>query len=568
MPMPNSNDRHTLADLRQMQSLPLEIKIRMTERRIRDWVSYWGEDGVYVSFSGGKDSTVLLDICRKLYPNIVAVFSDTGLEFPEIREFVKTKENVVWVKPELTFKKVIEKCGYPCISKEQAEWIHRIRGNSSGAIQKAFYGINLNGTPTRFKISEQWKFMLNAPFDIGAGCCKEMKKKPINKYAKETGRVPIVGTMAAESSLRTSTWLKYGCNAFDNKKATSAPLSFWTDSDIWEYVIAEDEAETVRRIYREYLAGIPVPQICRELEADGITTKRGSVQWRPNAVLGILRNEKYTGNAILGKTFKPDVLSKRRMKNTGQSPMYYAENTHPAIITQEMFDMAQAEMQRRRDEKDTAVGTSRYTSKYPLSGLLVCGTCGHRLRRHVRTVGSGKRVAAWGCTNRISNGRAVCDSHHINEDVLERTIRAAFDGMDDVLDVIEESCAEVLEVDNHAEMEHVQQDIITIQEAVLALHKAQQQGAVSEMDYEIKIASYSQQMDELQERQRELKATAGRFAEVKYWMDTFKEHVHSGEKMDISDAVVLRQLTGRIVVYDDRLEIHLRIGGTLEQKYL
>ena len=106
--MPNSNNRHTLADLRQMQSLPLEIKISMTERRIRDWVSYWGEDGVYVSFSGGKDSTVLLDICRKLYPNIVAVFSDTGLEFPEIREFVKTKENVVWVKPELTFKKVIE----------------------------------------------------------------------------------------------------------------------------------------------------------------------------------------------------------------------------------------------------------------------------------------------------------------------------------------------------------------------------------------------------------------------------------------------------------------------------
>ena len=284
-------------------------------------------------------------------------------------------------------------------------------------------------------------------------------------------------------------------------------------------------------------------------------------------MLGILKNEKYTGNAILGKTFKPDVLSKRRMKNTGQSPMYYAENTHPAIITQEMFDMAQAEMQRRRDEKDTAVGSSRYTSKYPLGGLLVCGTCGHRLRRHVRTVGSGKRVAAWGCTNRISNGRSVCDSHHINEDVLERTIRAAFDGMDDVLDVVEESCAEVLEADNHVELEQVQQEIITIQEAVLALHKAQQQGAVSEMDYEIKIASYSQQMDELQERQRDLKATAGRFAEVKYWMDAFKEHIHNGEKMDTTDAVMIRQLTDRIVVYDDRLEIHLRIGGTLEQAY-
>ena len=159
----------------------------------------------------------------------------------------------------------------------------------------------------------------------------------------------------------------------------------------------------VRRIFREYIAGIPVPQICKGLEADGIKTKRGSAQWHTNAVLGIIKNEKYTGNAILGKTFKPDVLSKKRQKNTGQVPMYYAENTHPAIIDQALFDMAQAEMQRRLEEKDAAVGTSRYTSKYPFSGMLVCGTCGHRLRRHVRTVGSGKRVPAWGCANRISN---------------------------------------------------------------------------------------------------------------------------------------------------------------------
>lgn len=177
-----------------------------------------------------------------MYPNIVAVYSDTGLEFPEIREFVKTKDNVVWVRPELTFRKVIEKCGYPCISKEQAEWIHRIRLGQKNTrdIQKYFYGIRTNGQPSRFKISERWKFMLNAPFDIGAGCCNEMKKKPIAKYAKETGRVPIVGTMACESSLRTSNWLRYGCNAYDNKKATSAPLSFWTDADIWEYIRTYD----------------------------------------------------------------------------------------------------------------------------------------------------------------------------------------------------------------------------------------------------------------------------------------------------------------------------------------
>ena len=236
--MEEIKSKHTLAELRQLQALPLDLKIKKTELRIREWVNHWGVDGVYVSFSGGKDSTVLLDICRRLYPEIVAVYSDTGLEFPEIREFVKTKENVVWVKPELTFRQVIQKCGYPCISKEQAEWIHRIRLGQKNTydIQKYFYGIRTNGEPSRFKIAERWKYMLNAPFDVGAGCCMEMKKKPINKYAKETGRVAIVGTMASESALRTSNWIRYGCNAFDNKKAISAPMSFWTDDDVWEYI--------------------------------------------------------------------------------------------------------------------------------------------------------------------------------------------------------------------------------------------------------------------------------------------------------------------------------------------
>ena len=83
--MEETKSKHTMSELRQLQALPLDLKIKKTELRIREWVDYWGVDGVYVSFSGGKDSTVLLDICRRLYPGIVAVFSDTGLEFPEIR---------------------------------------------------------------------------------------------------------------------------------------------------------------------------------------------------------------------------------------------------------------------------------------------------------------------------------------------------------------------------------------------------------------------------------------------------------------------------------------------------
>ena len=110
-------------ELRLLQALPLELKIEKTKARIREWVNYYGVDGVYVSFSGGKDSTVLLHLVRQLYPNIKAVFSDTGLEFPEIREFVKTIDNVDWIKPKKTFKQIILEKGYPLFSKEIAETI-------------------------------------------------------------------------------------------------------------------------------------------------------------------------------------------------------------------------------------------------------------------------------------------------------------------------------------------------------------------------------------------------------------------------------------------------------------
>ena len=113
--------KHTLQELKQWQALPLNIKVLMTKDRIRQWIKEYGEDGVYVSFSGGKDSTVLLHMVRENYPKVPAVFVDTGLEYPEIRNFVKTFDNVEWLRPKLTFKQVIEKYGYPFISKEVSE---------------------------------------------------------------------------------------------------------------------------------------------------------------------------------------------------------------------------------------------------------------------------------------------------------------------------------------------------------------------------------------------------------------------------------------------------------------
>ena len=118
-------------ELRLIQNYPLELKIMKTKQRIREWVSEYGVDGVYVSFSGGKDSTVLLHIVREVYPNIKALYIDTGLEYPEVKQFVKTWDNVDIIRPKMNFKQVIEKYGYPVISKEQSQYIYQYRNAKS-----------------------------------------------------------------------------------------------------------------------------------------------------------------------------------------------------------------------------------------------------------------------------------------------------------------------------------------------------------------------------------------------------------------------------------------------------
>lgn len=279
--------KHTVKELQQKQFLPLKMKISMTEELISDWVREFGKDGVFVSFSGGKDSTVLLDIARNLYPDIKGVFFDTGLEYPEIRNFVEQFENIDWVRPEMTFKQVVDTYGYPFISKETADVVWRAKryldkiptGNCNSAeLQKLTELITSGKVPEIIKnkrsISEaienvavqkmlgifksdglstidtlpeskeetsiysygKYSFLLDAPFEISATCCKVMKKTPSHKYTAKTGRYPITAQTAAESMLRTSQWLKNGCNGFHMKSPVSNPMMFWTEQDILLYI--------------------------------------------------------------------------------------------------------------------------------------------------------------------------------------------------------------------------------------------------------------------------------------------------------------------------------------------
>ena len=230
----------TKNDLIMLQALPLEVKVRMTESRIRDWVREYGTSGVYVSFSGGKDSTVLLHIVRNLYPDVEAVFVNTGLEYPEIQQFVKTFDNVTILRPKMRFDEVIKIYGYPMISKEVSECVGQGRIALERNDGTYIYRLKrLNGDakqPGGYLDMSKWKPLLDVDFRLSANCCGVMKKSPLKAHEKKTGKHPITAQMATESILRTQKWLQYGCNGFDMKHPKSNPMSFWTEQDVLQYI--------------------------------------------------------------------------------------------------------------------------------------------------------------------------------------------------------------------------------------------------------------------------------------------------------------------------------------------
>lgn len=282
-------NRHTITDLYQMQSLPLDDKVQMTKRRIDDWVNQFGEDGVYVSFSGGKDSTVLVDIVRNVcgYKDIPLVFVDVPTQYPELKDFVQNFENIEILKPKISFAEVCSKYGFPLFSKEISECISDSRryiailtdkqtnrqteipfayriadligidrredkenkafadlkmGNFPSEILKApirvkqLFGVKCEDFGSMYDRSK-YLFMLNAPFDVSNKCCRIMKKNPAHTYELQTGRKPIIATMAYESNLRKSNWIKHGCNSFESKNPKSNPMSFWTEQDVLWYIV-------------------------------------------------------------------------------------------------------------------------------------------------------------------------------------------------------------------------------------------------------------------------------------------------------------------------------------------
>jgi 3'-phosphoadenosine 5'-phosphosulfate sulfotransferase (PAPS reductase)/FAD synthetase len=176
----------------------------------------------------------MLDIIRRFVDKTApAVFCNTGNEYPEVVKFVRQTDNVTVIRPEIHVKQIIDKYGFPLISKEQSQYIRQAKHTNSEKLRNIrLYG-SINGIG---KITERWKFLIDALFDVSDKCCFFLKKKPFDKFCRETGLFPVIGTMASESRLRFQKWLKHGCNSFETSMVASYPLSIWTENDIWAYI--------------------------------------------------------------------------------------------------------------------------------------------------------------------------------------------------------------------------------------------------------------------------------------------------------------------------------------------
>lgn len=220
-------------ELKLMQNYPLDIKIAKTKNRIREFYEYFNGE-VYVAFSGGNDSLVMLHIIRSLYPDVPAVFVDTGVEFPEVRRFVKTFDNITILKPEKNFSQVISECGYPVVSKDVSNAVRLARKNiADGKITARVKQFDGSQKGSRFDKSK-WRFLLDSPFLISEQCCDIFKKKPFKKFEKETGLHGYIGVLASEGGVRLSGYLRTGCNNY--RFGNSKPLGFWTHQDILNYI--------------------------------------------------------------------------------------------------------------------------------------------------------------------------------------------------------------------------------------------------------------------------------------------------------------------------------------------
>ncbi|EOZ5096456.1 recombinase family protein [Listeria innocua] len=327
--------------------------------------------------------------------------------------------------------------------------------------------------------------------------------------------------------------------------------------------INEEEAEIVRYIFKRYVEGAGGSVIGQELENLGYKTKYGNSTWVPTTVLGIIKNEKYKGDLLLGKTFTVDPISKRRLENMGEEDQFYIRNHHEPIISEEIFEKAHEILNRRNKNRgkigDGNTKREKFSRKYAFSCLLECGFCKGTLTRRKWHSGSQYDKVIWQCVTSTKKGKKHCpESKGIPEQAIEdafvESYRILCDSNKDVLDEFLRTMNETLSSSSvNKQLSKVEKEIEALEKKKSKLVDMRLEDVIDSETYEYKFSSLTSKQDELLNEREKLQTTAMNEKDIKRRLQEFKRTLEQNEVLHEFDRYVFESIVEKVIVggYDE-----------------
>ena len=320
--------------------------------------------------------------------------------------------------------------------------------------------------------------------------------------------------------------------------------------------VNEDEAQTVRMIYDMYLQGYGTTTIAKRLIELGIKNKKGEVSWHTHGVMGIIKNEKYKGDILLGKTFTTDPISKRRLANFGEENQYYIRDHHEPIVSREIWDEAEKIRKKRAKNKvvETTGNRERYTRQYAFSSMCECAYCGHKLTRRTRHSSSIYEKPVWQCMNATKNGIANCPNcKAIDEAILEGAFLDAFrllaGNFDDVLDVVlsyvEESANND---DNIRRKQQIDKDISALESKKSRMTDMLIDGTITKEVYDEKLVEFTRKLHTLSDKRKILADSINTRNDISKRMSELRETLEKEDILDEFDRTVFESIIEKVYV--------------------
>ncbi len=388
------------------------------------------------------------------------------------------------------------------------------------------------------------------------------EKENINTMdAKGEVLLTIMASLAQQESQSLSQNVKLGLQyRYQQGKVQVNHKRFmgYTKDEDGNLIIVPEEAEIIKRIYREYLEGQSLVGIGRGLEKDGILTAAGKPRWRPESVKKILQNEKYIGDALLQKTVTVDFLTKKRVKNEGHLPQYYVENSHEAIIPKELFLQVQEEIHRRSNIY-TGEGKSKrtYSSKYALSAITFCGDCGDIYRRTYWNI-HGRKEFVWRCVTRIEQGPEVCKNRTVKEDELYGAVMTAINkllaGGNNMIKTLEENIHAVIGETTEYQISEINNLLEEKQKELIKL-------ANKGKDYE----HLADEIDELRDKRQILLVEDASLSGENERINELIEFIRKNKFRTLEyDDKLVRKIIQNVTVYEDHFVIAFKSGFEME----